>query len=299
MLALPRAGFDRMDLTPRRPSHAFQPPARILDYDRQHDYRPKRPGYARCATYRDLSDSNAPIVDILYRPVLPFRPSFRLSFRARMSQLLDIDTMDTIAAALNFVHSHTGSSTKLCELELTLDFEPERLLELRNTYLPRGRAPVIRADGSWFDGSRRSSTYTRAYFKDENDFQTARVEVVVTRDALRSRGINSLDDLRGTAGHALFALAQWRLRFEELCPPTRRSWPERAHYQALIAAHGVARLRRTLPTKADRERLRRRLQPAPVQYEVNELLHALHARISERLASSSRRSQGRDETPKP
>jgi hypothetical protein len=270
--ALPRIGFDRLDFTAIRRDIAPTWPEQILDYERRSDCRPNRrnaPGFRRRAEYRHKTDASAPVLDILYDPAGPFRPRFRLSFRAPadLSKLLDLDV---VAPALAFLSHHAQTTLRLSEVELTLDFPPERGSELRQAYVPRARTRHEKGDW-WVIGSRKSAFSLRGYEKTVPGLSVARIELVLRRDALRSLGA---DTLTGLSTLDWPELVSKRLRLVELDRLARCDADEQVELERSLATVGVSASLRALP-KARREWLRRHLVPSPIQSEVSELVRSL------------------------
>jgi len=196
-----------------------------------------------------------------------------------MPQLLDLEQ---VAAALALLFLHTGVQPTLSELELTLDFPPLRASELRRVYVPRARTRKNR--GRWFCvGSRNSAVSVRGYPKCEDGMQTARVELVARRRALRSWDLNSIDDIHAAQWVTLVAP---RLRFVTLDPNARCSTEERTRLLDDFDTLGVSATLRGLP-KARRESVRRQLRPAPITAEVTRLLRQLTGR-----ADAARKGEG-------
>lgn len=271
-LMLPRVGFDRLAFTSASASPDLPPT--IGAWRRAGDHALRQEGaYRRRAEYRNAGDPDAPVLDVLYNPAAPFRPTLRVSFRASMARLLDVETVAGVVRALA---AHTGAARALlCELELTLDFPPQRMSELRGAYVPYARA--INQRGSWRSiGSRSSATSFRAYEKHEEGFTVARIELVARRDALRRWNIQQLADLSGIAWPDV---VRSRLRFLEVAGDAAA--PERERYTRMIAGNGVNATLKAL-ARPERERFRRRLQPSPIDGEVATLLKGFKPRVTER-----------------
>lgn len=281
-IELPRAGYDRLLFSAPRATRILRPwPVCMDDYKRSCDQHSKRAAYARRAMYRHLADSAAPVVEIFYEPIQPFRPRFRVVLRASMTRLLDLDQVN---AVLGFLRAHTGVELVLCELELTLDFPPRRASELRRLYAPRRRVRDCADTRYW--GSRKSAVSLRCYLKTEDSIRVARFELVARRDALRKWHLNSVDDL-GTA--------QWStivgpmLQFVMVDPRGQCSPQERAEFENSFLTVGVSATLKALP-RARRERLRRQLRPAPISREVMDLLRALETQGKECGGSNANRT---------
>lgn len=278
VLALPRVGYDRLDFT----SGVQRPlPALLGEYQRTGDKWLTTSTYRRKASYRHTSDAAAPILDVLYDPRLPFRPTLRVRFRATMVHLLDLET---IARALQALRPYIAAPV-LCELELTLDFPVRRAAELRRLYVPRARAYETREQWRWWCvGSRTSAMSIRGYEKHEAEMSTARIEVTARRAALKRLHVTGLGGLIEIDWWSVLAS---RLRFVEL-DPGRCDAETYGRLTREFAARGVNATLRSLP-RAERERIKRRWQPARIGRDVRRLVRAFRPRVSDAVVNDSPR----------
>lgn len=220
--------------------------------------------YLRCVQYRgrDLH------VTVLYDPNEPFRPAMRVALRAADGTLLaDLSEVQNVAAALE---KQFHVYFKVAEIEITVDLWSSLvdMITLRRIlHVPRTRNAWAWADTRYWDRG-NSRRQVRLYHHTERQEPVSRIELIVRRDALRAMKIKNLADV---PRQPLVDYAIRQLQFLHYVPIIRH---RDCSAQELIKYLGVTAVMLTMPER-DRRRLRRRLQPHPLQEVVHDRLRQL------------------------
>lgn len=168
--------------------------------------RRRRAPYQRIARFESAL-SDAPVIQIYYRPAFWKAPLFRVSFMSgSVRTVLDPvgvrNVQQHIAArlpaAFTFYHSASTffvlSMAELAYDQPVSDVTVEELLGILEA--PGSRAFQYRADKRHLRlGGRTSPVFLRLYHKVEHGLQLTRLEVVVRKPRLQALGVHDINDL--------------------------------------------------------------------------------------------------------
>lgn len=296
---LPRVGFDRLAWTPHThldgdKSKPRKPvPMSLPGFKCSGDHvAPLKSNYKRFARFRSATDPAGPLIDLFYKPMNPAtvlsvnppskptwnlrRPLFRVVIRSTMYRLLDLDE---VAPIIKHLTSELGYSLQLREVELSIDFPGSSALteRLQNQLaVPRARRNVVgKPEWEWtVQGSRRSAYFVRLYSKRESGLHATRIELHLRPGGLRRLHLTDLNKLRSAPWTELVTR---RLRFRNFRLLKRDGVSEQLLGHQ-IKASGLKRVLSDAP-ESHRERIRRRLDPDPIESTIRALLEAFEQRL--------------------
>ena len=288
----PRAGFDRIvlsaNLTGRFGLHL---PSTVSEGYRRFRDRWTAvlvPGdqtkgiYRRIAQYRSHFGPDAPLIDVLYQPQLPFVPSFQLMFRASMTALLDLAVVERLAVDVMTSLNEPPGDFHISCVELTVDFPGNcRVADAlhQQLYAPGARR-VPRRDKRyrfwWTWCSRLSSLWVRLYWKKEDGLQVARIECIVRRPCLLDLHVTTIADLARVDWRSLFTRS---VRLVEVVPPRTRG--KQFDSKLIASASTIAGVHETVRKyrRKTREWLCRRLHPTPMHESAMQALEEMQLRL--------------------